>query len=57
MFVGLQPVAVVSNTLESFYIYKETKAEKHINDKLTAKGNEILEAILQHEPLDGYTAL
>ena len=38
------------NTLESFHIYKETKAKHQINDKLTAKGNEIFEAILQHDP-------
>ena len=38
------------NTLESFHIYKETKAENQINDKLTAKGNEIFEAIVQHDP-------
>jgi len=38
------------NTLESFHIYKKTKAENQINGKLTAKGNEIFEAILQHDP-------
>jgi len=27
------------NTLESFHIHKETKAENQINNKLTAKGN------------------
>jgi len=35
------------NTLESFHIYKETKAENRINDKLTAKRNEIFEAVLK----------
>jgi len=38
------------NTLESFHIYKETKDENQIIDKLTAKGNEIFEAILKHDP-------
>jgi predicted transcriptional regulator len=38
------------NTSESFHIYKETKAENQINDKLTAKGNEIFKAILQRDP-------
>jgi hypothetical protein len=38
------------NTLESFYIYKETKAENQINDKLTAKRNEIFKTIIQHNP-------
>ena len=42
--------------LESFHLYKETKAENQINDKLTTKGNEIFEAILQHDPKEGYTA-
>ena len=46
----------ILNTLASFHIYKETKAKNQINDKLTAKGNEIFEAILQHDPQEGYTA-
>jgi len=38
------------NTLESFHIYKETKAGNQINDRLTTKENKIFEAILQHGP-------
>jgi hypothetical protein len=38
------------NTLESFHIYKKTKAKNQINNKLMAKGNEIFEVILQHDP-------
>jgi len=38
------------NTLESFHIYKETKPENQINDKLTAKRNEIFETVIQHDP-------
>ena len=38
------------NTLESFNIYKETKAGNQINDRLTTKENKIFEAILQHGP-------
>jgi len=38
------------NVLESFHVYKQTKAENQINDKLTAKGNEVFEAMLQHDP-------
>ena len=38
------------NTLESFHIYKETKAGNQINDKMTSKENKIFEAILQHGP-------
>jgi len=37
------------NTLESYHIYKETKAENQINDSLTTK-DKIFEAILQHGP-------
>ena len=38
------------NTLESFNIYKETKTENQINDKLTTRLNAIFEAILKHDP-------
>jgi hypothetical protein len=38
------------NTFESFHLYKETRAENQINDKLTAKRNEIFETITQHDP-------
>ena len=40
----------MSNTLESFHIYKETKAENQINDRLTTKENKIFETVLQHDP-------
>jgi len=35
------------NTLEKFYIYKETKLGKQINDKLTIQSNQIYEVIIQ----------
>jgi len=38
------------NTLQSFHIYKETKAGNQINNRLTTKENKIFEAILQHGP-------
>jgi len=38
------------NTLESFHIYKQTKAGNQINDRLTTKNSKIFEAILQHGP-------
>ena len=38
------------NTLESFHIYKETKAGNKINHKLTTRENAIFEAILKHDP-------
>ena len=37
------------STLECFHIYKETKAENQINDKLTTRENAIFEAILKHD--------
>jgi len=37
-------------TLESFHIYKETKAENQINDRLMTKENKIFETISQHDP-------
>jgi len=38
------------DALESFHIYKETKAENQINDKLTAKENELFDTIIQQDP-------
>jgi len=38
------------NTLENFQIYRETKAENQINDRLTTKENKIFETVLQHDP-------
>jgi hypothetical protein len=38
------------STLESFHIYKETKTENQINDKLTTKKNVIFETIMQQDP-------
>ena len=36
------------DTLERFYIYKETKLGTQINDKLTVQSNPIFEALLPH---------
>jgi len=36
------------DTLEKFYIYRETKNGNQINDKLTVQSNPIFETILQH---------
>ena len=36
--------------LEKFYIHRETKHGKQINEKLTGKPNPIFEALLQHPP-------
>jgi hypothetical protein len=36
------------DTLESYYIYKETKSNNQMNDKLTVKPNAIFETLI-HE--------
>jgi len=37
------------DTLECFHIYKETKADNQINDRLTTKENVIFETIIQED--------
>jgi hypothetical protein len=44
------------DTLESFHIYKETRADNQINDKLTVRENTIFEAVVQEDPYRGNTA-
>jgi len=41
------------DTLEKFYVYKETKHGNQINEKLTGQPNPIFEALLQHPPHSG----
>jgi len=41
------------DTLEKFYIYKETQSGNHINDKLTVQKNPIFKALIQHTPYRG----
>jgi len=43
------------NTLERFYIYKETKSNNQINDKLTVKANAIFETVVHKDPYIGHT--
>jgi len=38
------------DTLERFYIYRETKLGTQINDKLTVQSNPIFEALFQNDP-------
>jgi hypothetical protein len=38
------------DTLEKFYIYKETQLGTQINDKLTVQANPIFEALVQNNP-------
>jgi len=42
--------------LECFHIYKETKADNQINDRLTAKENAIFKIIIQEDPYKGCSA-
>jgi hypothetical protein len=35
------------NTLEKFYIFRETKLNNQLNDKLTVKSNDIFDTIVQ----------
>jgi hypothetical protein len=41
------------DTLERFYIFRETKMNNQINDKLTVKPNIIFETIVQEDPHRG----
>jgi len=41
--------------LERFYIYRETKFNNQINDRLTAKSNAIIEAVVHKDPQRGHT--
>ena len=38
------------NTIENFYIYKETKIENQINDKKTIKQNILFVTIIRRNP-------
>jgi len=41
------------DTLEKFYIYRETKNGYQINDRLTVQSNPIFETIVKHSPQGG----
>jgi len=43
------------DTLERYYIYKETKSNNQINDKLTVKPNAIFETLIQEAPHRGHS--
>jgi len=42
------------DTLEKFYLLRETKINNHINDKLTVKPNIIFYIIARNDRLEGY---
>jgi hypothetical protein len=41
------------DTMDKFYIYRETKINNRINDKLTINSNVIFETIVQEDPHRG----
>jgi hypothetical protein len=43
------------DTLERYYIYKETKSNNQINDKLTVKPNAIFKAIIHKDSCRGHS--
>jgi hypothetical protein len=45
------------DTLERFHIFRETKFNSQINDKLTVKANIIFETIVHEDPHRGHTNL
>jgi hypothetical protein len=44
------------DTLERFYIFRKTKLNNHINDKLIIKPNIIFETIFRKDPHRGLPA-
>ena len=43
------------DTLERYYVNKETKSNNQINDKLTVKPNAIFETLIQEAPHRGHS--
>jgi len=43
------------DTLERYYIYKETKSNNQINNKLTVKPNTIFETLIHEAPHRGHS--
>jgi len=46
--VHMKKKSKILDTLEKFYIYRETKLGNQINDKLTIQANPIFEVLVQH---------
>jgi hypothetical protein len=40
---------IMMNTMEKYYIYRETKLDNQINDKLTVQPNAIFETLVQQD--------
>jgi hypothetical protein len=43
-------------TLEGFHIYRETKVDNQINNRLTVRENAVFETIVQEDPYRGRAA-
>jgi hypothetical protein len=43
----------MTDTIEKFYIFRETKINNQINDRLTVKPNTIFDTTVQHDPYRG----
>jgi hypothetical protein len=44
---------IMMNTMEKYYIHRETKLDNQINDKLTVQPNVIFETLVQQEAHTG----
>jgi hypothetical protein len=45
----------IMDTLERYYIYKETNSNSQINDKLTVKSDAIFETLIHEAPYRGHS--
>jgi hypothetical protein len=45
------------DTLEKFYMYRETEANNQINDKLTVQNNAVFKTIVCEDPYRGLRSL
>jgi hypothetical protein len=43
----------IMNTLEKFYIFRQTKLNNQINEKMTVKSNVIFDTIIRSDPHRG----
>ena len=43
------------DAVESFFIFRETKLDNQLNDKLTVKQNIIFETAVREDPTEGFT--
>jgi hypothetical protein len=51
------PKGILLDAWEKFYIFKETKANNQINDRLTVQHNPIFEAVLRNSPTSNHNSI